>query len=70
MSLPLVRMQSARHFCKTVCVGKRTRRGHFATVRNSDVQLIVVDKNSVQVSVANVHCAVRICEVHDNPERV
>ena len=47
----------------TVCIGNKTRRGHFAPARITDVQSISGGEDIVEKDVAIENFAIRICYV-------
>ena len=55
---------------KAARIGRSTRRCHFAVAGITDVQSVFVGKDGVEESVTSVHCAVGICEVEGNPQKV
>ena len=56
--------------CKTVCIGKMTRRGRSALAAIIGVRFIKGGSGDVDESVASVNCTVSIGEVNDEPEEV
>ena len=57
-------------FCKAVCIGKGTTRGHFTAAGITDVRSISENKNGVGENASSVNCAVSICEVKGKPDQV
>ena len=55
---------------EAVRIGKKTRRGHLAYEGISDVRSIIGDNDDAEESVTSVNCAVSICDVNNEQDRV
>ena len=62
-STDLTQFPESHERCCTVCVDKRTRRGHFTSAGNAAVRSVFGGKDGVEENVTSVNRAVSICEM-------